>query len=91
MRRLCVVLLTAVAAARADGKTTVHALGSLEARGVMFAGPGTEVYAGMIIGESSRGSDLEVNPIREKKLTNVRAAGADDKACWPYYDHICYS
>lgn len=65
----------------ADGKTTLHALGSLEARGSLFAGPATEVYSGMIIGECSRGNDLEVNPVREKKLSNVRAAGADEKAC----------
>ena len=66
--------------ARADGRTTLHALGSLEARGSLFAGVATEVYAGMIVGECARGSDLEVNPVREKKLTNVRAANNDDKA-----------
>ena len=67
-------------AARADGRTTLHALGSLEARGTLFAGVATEVYAGMIVGECARGADLEVNPVREKKLTNVRAANNDDKA-----------
>ncbi|EIE25836.1 GTP-binding protein TypA [Coccomyxa subellipsoidea C-169] len=63
----------------ADGKTTLHALGSLEARGSLFAGVGTEVYAGMIIGECARDNNMEVNPVREKKLTNVRASGADEK------------
>jgi GTP-binding protein len=63
----------------ADGKTTLHALGSLEARGSLFAGVGTEVYAGMIIGECARENNMEVNPVREKKLSNVRASGADEK------------
>lgn len=63
----------------ADGKTTLHALGSLEARGSLFTGVGTEVYTGMIIGECARENNLEVNPVREKKLTNVRASGADEK------------
>ncbi|KAK9916112.1 hypothetical protein WJX75_008777 [Coccomyxa subellipsoidea] len=63
----------------ADGKTTLHALGSLEARGSLFAGVGMEVYAGMIIGECARENNMEVNPVREKKLSNVRASGADEK------------
>ena len=63
----------------ADGKTTLHALGSLEARGSLFTGVGTEVYTGMIIGECARENNLEVNPVREKKLSNVRASGADEK------------
>ncbi len=68
----------------ADGKTTLHALGSLEARGSLFAGVGTEVYAGMIIGECARDNNMEVNPVREKKLTNVRASGADEKVALPF-------
>ena len=44
----------------------------------MFISPGDEVYAGMIIGEHSRGNDLEVNPLKGKQLTNIRAAGKDD-------------
>ena len=44
----------------------------------MFVTPGEKVYQGMILGENSRGTDLEVNPIKEKKLTNIRAAGKDD-------------
>ena len=73
----------------ADGKTTLHALGSLEARGTLFAGPATEVYAGMIVGECARESDLEVNPVREKKLTNVRAANNDEKASCPFLPCPC--
>jgi GTP-binding protein len=45
---------------------------------VLFISPGDKVYVGMIIGENSRSEDLEVNPIREKRLTNIRAAGKDD-------------
>jgi len=47
-------------------------------RGVLFVSPGTEVYEGMIVGEHSRASDLDVNVTREKKLTNIRAAGRDE-------------
>ena len=62
-----------------DGKTTLHALGALEARGTLFLGPSTEVYPGMIIGEHSRDSDLEVNPAKEKKVTNIRNKGSEEK------------
>jgi GTP-binding protein len=55
-----------------------YALFYLQERGTLFAVPGEKVYVGMIIGENSRGEDLEVNPIREKKLTNIRAAGKDE-------------
>jgi GTP-binding protein len=60
------------------GKTTTYALYHLEPRGTLFMGPGTEVYEGMIVGESTRDSDLDVNVTREKKLTNMRAAGSDE-------------
>ena len=50
---------------------------SLQERGVLFVGPGVEVYEGMIVGENSRAGDMDVNPTREKKLTNMRAAAAD--------------
>ena len=60
------------------GKTTTYALYHLEPRGTLFMGPGTEVYEGMILGESTRDSDLDVNVTREKKLTNMRAAGSDE-------------
>jgi len=62
----------------ADGEAVAYALWYIEERGPLFIGPGDKVYQGMIIGENSRGQDLEVNPIREKKLTNIRAAGKDE-------------
>jgi GTP-binding protein len=62
----------------ADGEAVQYALFYLQERGTLFAVPGEKVYVGMIIGENSRGEDLEVNPIREKKLTNIRAAGKDE-------------
>ena len=60
------------------GLTTAYALWGLQERGGLFAGPGTEVYEGMIIGENSRENDLDVNCVREKKLTNMRASTADE-------------
>ncbi|KAJ4729708.1 GTP-binding protein TypA [Melia azedarach] len=60
------------------GSITAHALMSLEARGILFVTPGMETYDGMIIGEHSRDTDLDVNPVRAKELTNVRAAGKDE-------------
>lgn len=59
------------------GSSTAHALMSLQERGQMFIGPGVEVYEGMIIGENPRPEDMNVNPTRGKKLTNMRAASAD--------------
>lgn len=60
------------------GSITAHALMSLEPRGILFVPPGTETYDGMIIGEHSRDTDLDVNPVRAKELSNVRAAGKDE-------------
>ncbi|HVY18164.1 MAG TPA: translational GTPase TypA [Rhodopila sp.] len=60
------------------GETVHYALYYIQERGTMFVSPGEKVYQGMILGEHSRESDLEVNPIKEKKLTNIRAAGKDD-------------
>ena len=60
------------------GKTTGHAIFNLQERGEMFLGPGTEVYEGMIVGENARDSDLNVNIVKEKKLTNMRASTADE-------------
>jgi len=60
------------------GKTTGYALFNLQERGDMFVSPGTEVYEGMIVGENARDSDLDVNIVKEKKLTNMRAASADE-------------
>ncbi|MDZ4777529.1 MAG: translational GTPase TypA [Alphaproteobacteria bacterium] len=60
------------------GEATAFALWNLEERGVLFIDPGEAVYEGMIIGENSRSDDMEVNPMKSKKLTNVRAAGKDE-------------
>lgn len=60
------------------GETTTYALYNLQERGSLFARPGTRVYEGMVIGENARAVDLDVNAIKEKKLTNMRAASADD-------------
>ncbi|GAB4466310.1 MAG: translational GTPase TypA [Burkholderiaceae bacterium] len=61
-----------------DGEAVAYALWKLQERGRMFVRPGDKVYEGMIIGIHSRDNDLVVNPIREKKLTNIRAAGKDE-------------
>lgn len=60
------------------GETTGFALWNLQERGPLFIGPGTRVYEGMIIGEHNKGNDLTVNPLKGKKLTNIRASGSDD-------------
>ncbi len=60
------------------GTIVAYALWKLQERGVLFSHPGDVVYEGMIIGEHSRDNDLEVNPLRAKKITNIRAAGKDD-------------
>ena len=60
------------------GETTTYALYNLQERGTLFVRPGTRVYEGMIMGENARAVDLDVNSIKEKKLTNMRAASADE-------------
>jgi len=60
------------------GKATGHAIFNLQERGEMFVMPGTEVYEGMIVGENARERDLDVNIVKEKKLTNMRASTADE-------------
>ena len=60
------------------GEAIHYALFYLQERGTLFVDPGDKVYVGLILGENSRDSDLDVNPIKEKKLTNVRASGKDD-------------
>ena len=60
-----------------SGDTVEYALSSLEERGQLFVNPGIKVYEGMIIGECAKDNDLNVNPCKEKKLTNVRASGSD--------------
>jgi GTP-binding protein len=61
-----------------SGKATSHAMFNLQERGELFIVPGTEVYEGMIVGENARDTDLNVNIVREKKLTNMRASSADE-------------
>jgi GTP-binding protein len=61
-----------------QGLTTTYALNGLQERGILFVGPGVEVYEGMIVGEHSRDNDLDVNVVREKKMTNMRASTADE-------------
>jgi len=60
------------------GETTAYSLDALQPRGSLFVGAGVEVYGGMIIGQSNKDSDLDINPCKGKKLTNVRASGTDD-------------
>ncbi|HYM68199.1 MAG TPA: translational GTPase TypA [bacterium] len=70
--------LTGALVADRLGVTTSYALYNLQERGELFVGPGVDVYEGMIIGENSRDNDLDVNVVREKKLTNMRASTAED-------------
>jgi GTP-binding protein len=60
------------------GMTTTYALLNLQERGALFIGPGIEVYEGMIVGENSRSDDMDVNPTRERKLTNMRSSTAEE-------------
>ena len=60
------------------GKSTSYAIWNLQERGEIFITPGTEVYEGMIVGENARDVDLDVNIVKEKKLTNMRASTADE-------------
>jgi GTP-binding protein len=70
--------LTGALIADRPGVTTSYALYNLQERGELFAGPGVDVYEGMIIGENAKDTDLDVNVVREKKLTNMRASTADE-------------
>jgi len=70
--------MTGALVADRAGSTTPYALYGLQERGELFVGPGVEVYEGMIIGENSRENDIDVNCVREKKLTNMRSSTADD-------------
>jgi GTP-binding protein len=63
----------------AQGTTLAYALFNLQERGRLFVGPGEQVYEGQIVGIHSRDNDLTVNPLKAKKLTNIRAAGSDEK------------
>ena len=67
-----------VLVSNSDGETAAFALWNLEDRGTMFVGAGEKTYQGMIIGENARADDLDVNPMKAKQLTNVRASGKDE-------------
>jgi GTP-binding protein len=69
---------TGVLISMGNGEAVSYSLNTLEERGILFVGPGAQVYEGMIIGENSRDNDLEVNPLKAKQLTNFRASGKDD-------------
>jgi GTP-binding protein len=68
-----------VLVSNAQGRTLAYALFNLQDRGRLCVGPGEEVYEGQIVGIHSRDNDLTVNPLKAKKLTNIRAAGSDEK------------
>ena len=70
--------LTGALIADRAGTSTAYALWGLQERGELFVGPGVELYEGMIIGENAKDTDLDVNAVREKKLTNMRASTADE-------------
>ena len=61
-----------------QGEAVAYAIWNLEDRGIMFITPKTKVYEGMIVGEHNRDNDLEINVLKGKQLTNVRASGADE-------------
>ena len=71
-----------------NGEAVAYALWNLEERGRMFISPQEKIYTGMIIGEHSRDNDLEVNPLKGKKLTNVRASGSDEAVRLTTPDHL---
>jgi GTP-binding protein len=70
--------LTGALVADRGGPSTAYALWGLQERGELFLGPGIELYEGMIVGENAKDTDLDVNAVREKKLTNMRASTADE-------------
>ena len=69
---------TGVLVSSSDGRAVAYALWNLEPRGTLFIEPGMPVYGGMIVGEHTRPQDLDVNPLKSKQLTNIRAAGKDN-------------
>ena len=62
----------------ASGKALGFALWNLQERGTLYIGPGTEVYEGMVIGDTAKGEEMKVNPTKGKQLSNVRASGTDE-------------
>src|SRR5204863_533882 len=69
---------TGVLISNSQGPAVAYALWNLEERGPLFVTPGTDVYAGMIVGAHSRGTDLDVNPLKGKQLTNIRTTSKDE-------------
>jgi GTP-binding protein len=65
-------------ASMAAGKVLGFALGNLQERGTLYVEPGTEVYEGMVVGNTVKGDDMSVNPTKGKQLTNMRASGTDE-------------
>ncbi len=65
-------------ASMASGKALAFSLNNLQKRGTLYIGPGTEIYEGMVIGNTSKGEEMVVNPVKGKNLTNMRAAGSDE-------------
>ena len=61
-----------------SGRALAFSLNNLQERGILYIGPSTEVYEGMVVGSTSKGEEMPVNPIRNKELTNMRASGSDD-------------
>ena len=69
------------------GKTLAFSLDNLQQRGTLYLGAGTEVYAGQVIGNTSKGDEMEVNPTKGKQLTNMRASGSDGTTyLTPFYE-----
>jgi GTP-binding protein len=60
------------------GKVAAYALINLQERGTLFVGPGTEVYEGMVVGENARREDMDINPTKERKLTNMRSSTSEE-------------
>ena len=71
-----------------DGLSTAYALWGLQERGELFCGPGVELYEGMIVGENAKDNDLDVNAVREKKLTNMRSSSADEALRLVPFKHL---
>jgi GTP-binding protein len=71
----------------ANGKAVGFSLWGLQERGALYIGPGAEVYEGMVIGNTSKGEEMRVNPTKGKQLTNVRASGSDEAIdLVPFYE-----
>jgi GTP-binding protein len=70
--------LTGSLVADRAGRTTAYALWNLQERGELFVPPGVDVYEGLVIGQNARWDDMDVNAVKEKKLTNMRASVADE-------------